>query len=83
MNRTSAGIIDSTFLVCGGGLRVPVDGPLQIEEVEGEFYVVGHSTWELCDSIEHAQRRLNQRVRELGPDFLAAEALAAIGVEPA
>jgi hypothetical protein len=68
-------IVGGTFLVSRGGLRVPADGPLTIEEVHGEYYIVGQSSWERCESREHAVRRLDERIRTLDPSRLAQEAL--------
>ena len=57
---------------------MPTDGPLKIEEVQGEYFIVGHSSWERCASGEHARRRLSERVQELSPERLAAAALEVV-----
>ncbi|MFT5442070.1 MAG: hypothetical protein ACI8W3_001112 [Myxococcota bacterium] len=63
------------FLVCAGGLCIPTDGVLRINEIAGEHYVVGHSTWERCPSRDHAEHRLAIRVAEVDPHDLVSEAL--------
>jgi hypothetical protein len=65
------------FLVLPGGICVPLDGPFHVEEIRGEFYVLGRCSWERFDSFEGANRRLIERSRELDPHGLAREALAA------
>ncbi len=69
---------DRTFMVLAGGLCIPVDGALHIESIDGAFYVVGHSTWEQCDSQQAARRILSERVREIDPHDVAAGALDSI-----
>ena len=69
-------VVHSEFLVCGGGLCVPTNGPLRREEHLGVHYVVGRSTWERCASGSHANARLGERIDELDPHDLASEAVA-------
>lgn len=69
-------IVNAEFLVVPGGLCVPTEGRLRIEEVQGVDYVIGRSTWEPCRSPEAAQERLAKRIRDLDPHELALEAVA-------
>ncbi len=69
-------IVHSEFLVCSGGLCVPTDGALRLEEHLGVHYILGHSTWERCESAAHAEERFGTRVDELDPHDLASEAIA-------
>ncbi len=69
-------VVHSEFLVCGGGLCVPTDGALRLEEHLGVHYILGHLTWERCESAAHAEERLETRVDELDPHDLAGEAIA-------
>ena len=70
------------FLVLPGGLCIPLEGPLRVEEIRGEWYLVGQSTWERFDSPEHASRRLIELTRERDPHRLAAEAVASFFDSP-
>lgn len=65
------------FLVLPGGLCVPLEGPFHVDEIRGEFYLLGHCTWERFDTRELADRRLAERARELDPHELAREVVAA------
>ena len=69
-------VVQNEFLVCAGGICIPTHGPLRHEEHLGVHYVVGHSTWEHCESSSHAEERLTVRIDELDPHDLASEALA-------
>lgn len=69
-------VVHSEFLVCGGGLCVPTNGPLRCEEHLGIHYIVGRSSWERCASGTHATARLSERIDELDPHDLASEAVA-------
>ena len=71
----------ATFLVLPGGDCVPVDGPLRVEELRGEFYVLGNGTWERCESHQLANARLDQRRRDLSPHGLAAQTLESLELE--
>jgi len=76
-----ADVHPATFLVLPGGDRVPVDGPLRVEEFRGEFYVLGNGTWERCETHQLAIVRLDQRQRDLSPHGLAAETLESLEFE--
>jgi hypothetical protein len=67
--------VEATFLIARGGIRIPTDGPLKVEEVAGEFYIVGRSSWERCESNNHARDRLEARIRALDPNALVADAV--------
>lgn len=69
-------VVHSEFLVCRGGLCVPTNGPLRLEEHLGVHYILGRSTWERCESGTHAEARLAGRMDELDPHDLASEAVA-------
>ncbi len=66
---------DEPFLVVPGGECIPLDGPLGIQEIRGDSYVLGHGYWERCHSPEQAQRRLRECVHQLAPHAIVAEAL--------
>ncbi len=82
-SETVDAVVHSEFLVCSGGLCVPTDGPLRLEEQLGVHYILGRSSWERCESAAHARVRLARRIDELDPHELASEAvaLADTGVE--
>ncbi len=68
-------IVQAEFLVCPGGLCIPTEGALRIEDVRGVPYVIGHSTWQRCDSWADAARQLAERIDGLDPHALANDAL--------
>jgi hypothetical protein len=68
----------ATFLVLHGGECVPADGPLQVEELRGEFYVLGHCSWQRYESRGAAERRLREMVEVLDPHRIAAETVEAL-----
>ncbi len=72
---TAPFIAQTEFLVCPGGLCVPTEGELRVEEIRGVAYVIGHSTWERCESWAHARLRLAARIEALDPHELARDAL--------
>jgi hypothetical protein len=69
-------VVQSDFLVCSGGLCIPTNGPLRLEEHLGDHYILGRSSWERCHSAAHAEARLAQRIDGLDPHDLASEAVA-------
>ncbi len=73
-------VVETEFLVCPGGLCIPTEGALRVEEILGAHYVIGRSSWERCESRAAAQQRLAQRIADLDPHELASEAL--IGEDP-
>ncbi|MDP6979893.1 MAG: hypothetical protein QF570_15000 [Myxococcota bacterium] len=75
MSQPEPFIVETEFLVCPGGLCVPTEGELRVEEIRGVAYVIGHSTWERCESWGHARRRLAARIESLDPHDLARDAL--------
>jgi len=68
-------IVRSEFLVCPGGLCVPTEGALRIEEVRGIPYLIGHSTWQRCGDWAEAREQLAARIEALDPHALASDAI--------
>ena len=66
---------DETFLVLPGGLCVPLDDPLHVAELRGEFYVIGHGGWSRCDSREQADQRLDATRPRLDPHRVVSDTL--------
>ena len=69
-------IEQAEFLVCAGGLCIPTQGRLRVEQVDDTHCVLGHSTWETCRSRAHAEVRLAARIAEIDPHDLASEAIS-------
>jgi len=69
-------IEQAEFLVCAGGVCIPTQGRLRVEQVDDTHYVLGHSTWEACRSRAHAEVRLAARIAEIDPHDLASEAIS-------
>lgn len=67
------------FLVLPGGVCVPLEGELRIEELRGEWYVLGHHSVTRCDSHGEAVALLAQRTGTDEADVLASLALDALG----
>lgn len=67
---------DAEFLVCAGGLCIPTDGALRVEAARGDYYVIGHCTWERCHSAAHAEERLVARIAAVDPHDLVSQAIA-------
>ena len=73
------------FLVLPGGECVPLEGDWRIEELRGEWYVLGQHSVSRFDSEREARIRLAQLRGTPEPDDVAALALelAEDGTEPA
>jgi hypothetical protein len=69
------------FLVLPAGECVPLEGEYRIEEIRGEWYVLGQHDAVRCASESAAQRRLQALLIEHDAHALAAEALAGLPVE--
>ncbi len=72
----AGGVVRGDFLVLSGGLCVPTEGLLRVEEHLGTHYVLGRSSWERCETPAHAGERLAARIADLDPHDLASEAIA-------
>ena len=66
---------EGIFLVFRDGECIPLDGPMRVERLRGSFYVLGHRSWERCESATAARQSLLERVAGLDPDRVVAEAL--------
>jgi hypothetical protein len=64
------------FLVLPGGVCVPLEGDWRIEELRGEWYVLGHNSVHRCETHDQAVTRFAQLT---GTD--EAEVLASIALE--
>ena len=63
------------FLVLPGGVCVPLEGDDRIEELRGEWYVLGHNSVTRFDSQREAVARFALLTGEREPDVLAGFAL--------
>jgi hypothetical protein len=63
------------FLVLPGGVCVPLEGDWRVEELRGEWYVLGHHSVTRFDSQHAAATRLAQLTGASEPDVLAGIAL--------
>jgi hypothetical protein len=66
------------YLVLPDHLCVPLEGPYRIEEIRGEWYVLGNHDVIACESEIAAALRLDVLETEHDADALAAEALAGL-----
>jgi|JI10StandDraft_1071094.scaffolds.fasta_scaffold598127_2 hypothetical protein len=64
------------FLVLPGGVCVPLEGEWRIEELRGEWYVLGHNSVHRCETHDQAVTRFAHLT---GTD--EAEVLASIALE--
>lgn len=65
------------FLVLPGGVCVPLEGDFRIEELRGEWYVLGHHSVTRCDSHREAVSKLAQLTGTDESDLMAGIALEA------
>lgn len=63
------------FLVLPGGECVPLEGEWRVEELRGEWYVLGNHAVTRCESEREALIRLAQLRGPVEPDAVAALAL--------
>jgi len=64
------------FLVLPGGVCVPLEGEYRVEELRGEWYVLGHNSVVRFDSQREAVAKFSELTGARGPDVLAGRALA-------
>ena len=64
------------FLVLPGGICVPLEGDYRVEELRGEWYVLGNHSVIRFDSEHAAVARFSELTGARGPDVLAGRALA-------
>lgn len=65
------------FLVLPGGVCVPLEGDFRIEELRGEWFVLGHHSVTRCDSHREAVAKFAQLTGTDQSDVLAGIALEA------
>ena len=66
------------FLVLPGGYCVPLEGEWRIEELRGDWYVLGHHSVVPGGSHRAAASMLEQLREQSDVDHLAAEAIAGL-----
>ncbi len=69
-----------TFLVLPGGECIPVDGPFEVQRHRGDYFLLGHHSWERWASRTQAERRLEECIRSRDPHEVAARSLEGLGV---
>jgi hypothetical protein len=63
------------FLVLPGGVCVPLEGDWRVEELRGEWYLLGHNSVTRFDSERAAATRLAQLTGANEPDVVMGVAL--------
>lgn len=66
------------FLVLPGGVCVPLEGEFRVEELRGEWYVLGHHSVTRCDSQREAVAKLAQLTGTDEADLLAGLAIESV-----
>jgi len=69
------------FLVMPGGACVPLEGPYRIEEIQGDWYVLGEHQAFSCRSEPAAEVLLARLMHEHDAHALVAEALDGLPVD--
>lgn len=63
------------FLVLPGGVCVPLEGDYRVEDLRGEWYVLGHNSVARFDTQREAVTRLVELTGARTPDVLAGFAV--------
>ena len=66
------------FLVLPGGVCVPLEGESRVEELRGEWYVLGHHSVTRCESQAGAVAKLAQLTGANEADLLAGLAIESV-----
>jgi len=69
------------FLVTPDRVCIPLEGPYRIEEVRGDWYVLGEHRAVPCASEPAARRTLERLEAERGAHDLVAEALEGLSAD--
>jgi hypothetical protein len=60
---------------------IPLEGSYRVEEVDGEWYVLGRHQATACESEAEARQRLEERRLEHDAHALAAQALEGLPID--